>query len=38
MEQLIALLKRWQEGLITKEEMYDQWFLIISEFFVREEE
>ena len=37
MEQLIIHLVRWQEGLITKEQMYDQWFLIIADALIEKE-
>ena len=37
MEQLIIHLVRWQEGFISKEEMYDQWFLIIADALIEKE-
>jgi hypothetical protein len=37
MEQLIIHLVRWQNGFITKEEMYDQWFLIIADALIEKE-
>ena len=37
MEQLIIHLVRWQEGLITKEQMYDEWFLIIADALLEKE-
>ena len=30
-DRLTELLVQWQAGLITKEYMFDEWFLIISQ-------